>query len=113
MNQSFSYNARVEGGRLVISTNGYVNQAAGEQIAKECYKHIDSGVKIVILDLKNSRIINSIGISILIEIIEKLQSAGGKMIFTNLDGAVDKTLTIMGIFQLTQKASTLDEALKI
>ena len=35
-------------------------------------KHKDEGVKKVIMDLQESKVVNSIGISYLIEIIEKL-----------------------------------------
>ena len=46
---------------------------------------------------------NSIGMSFLIEIIEQLQDADGKLVFTNLDPAVDKMLTIMGIVQIRRE----------
>ena len=56
--------------------------------------------------------INSIGISFLIEIIEKLNDAGGKLIFTNLDSSIEKTLMIMGLFNFAGKEATVDDAVK-
>lgn len=113
MSSEFKITANRQSDALIIATSGYINKDAGETIATECYKHIDDGVTKVILNLKESKVINSIGISILIEIIEKLQSINGKMIFTNLEPAVEKTLTIMGLFQLTEKAATPEDALKL
>ena len=49
--------------------------------------------------------------SFLLEIIEKLQEVDGKLIFSNLDPAVDKMLTIMGLFAFAGKARDVEEAL--
>jgi anti-anti-sigma regulatory factor len=45
--------------------------------------------------------------------LEKLSETNGKLIFTNLDPTIDKTFTIMGLFQFASKATTVDEALKL
>jgi anti-anti-sigma regulatory factor len=47
----------------------------------------------------------------LIEIIEKLNESGGKMVFTNLDPSIDKTFLIMGLYQFAQKVDRVEEAL--
>jgi anti-anti-sigma factor len=64
-----------------------------------------------VLNLENSKVVNSIGISHLIELIEKLNETNGKLIFTNLDPTVEKTFTIMGLFQFAEKADTVDSVL--
>lgn len=112
MNQEFNLTSEMRGNRLVIATSGYVNNVGGEAIANEFNRHFDHGVKEVVVNLAQSKVVNSIGMSFLLEILEKVQDAGGKLVFTNLDPAVDKMLTIMGIFNLAGKASTVDEAMK-
>ena len=94
---------------LVIKTEGYINNNGGEKIVQEFKKH--AGINRVILNLENSKVVNSIGISHLIEIIEKLNEINGKLIFTNLDPTVEKTFTIMGLFQFAEKANTVESAL--
>ena len=69
----FSLTTRNEGDVVIIETNGYLNNVGGEQIAQTCYKEIDGGKKLFLINLENSKVVNSIGVSILIEIIEKLQ----------------------------------------
>jgi anti-anti-sigma regulatory factor len=49
--------------------------------------------------------------SFLIEIIEHLEEAGGKLVFSDLDPAVEKMLSIMGLFQYAGKQKTVAEAL--
>jgi len=56
-------------------------------------------------------VVNSIGISFLIEVIEKLDEHNGKLIFTNLEPSIEKTLSIMGLFNYADKADTVDSAL--
>ncbi len=63
----------------------------GEKIAEACYENIDSGTKNILLDLENSKVVNSIGVSILIEIIEKLQEVDGQLGYYNLAPIVEKT----------------------
>jgi anti-anti-sigma factor len=111
MDQPFSLTSELRDNRLVIATSGYVNNVGGEAIAAEFSKHFSGGVKEVVLSLEHSRVVNSIGMSFLIEIIEQLQDVDGKVVFSNLDPAVDKMLSIMGIFKFAGKAATVDEAL--
>ncbi len=112
MDQEFSLTSELRGNRLVIKTSGYVNNVGGEAIAAEFDKHFGNGVKEIVINLAGSRVVNSIGMSFLLEILEKLQEADGKLVFSNLDPAVDKMLTIMGIFTMAGKAADVDEALK-
>ncbi len=112
MDQTFSLTSELQGNSLVIATSGYVNNVGGEAIAKEFSKHFGNNVKQVVINLADSKVVNSIGMSFLLEIIEQLQEAHGKLVFTNLDPAVDKMLTIMGIFQFAGKAPDVGQALK-
>lgn len=94
---------------LVMKTEGYINNTGGEKIAEEFDKHFNNGVTKLLIDIEGSKVVNSIGISFLIEIIEKLNGKGGKLYFSNLDPSIDKTFTIMGLFQFAGKVSSVDE----
>ena len=113
MEQSFTLTSEVRDDCLVIVTSGYVNNVGGEAIAKEFKQYFDAGVKRVIINLAKSKVVNSIGISFLIEIIEQLSDAGGVLVFSNLDPAVEKMLSIMGLFEVARKAATVEDALKL
>jgi len=94
---------------LVMKTEGYINNAGGERIAKEFEKHLNKGVTKLLIDIEKSKVVNSIGISFLIEIIEKLNEKGGKLYFSNLDPSIEKTFTIMGLFQFAGKVDSVEE----
>ena len=55
--------------------------------------------------------VNSIGVSILIEIIEKLQDSDGKLGYYNLAPIVEKTFTIMGLTKYSTVYPSEEEAL--
>jgi anti-anti-sigma factor len=112
MEQQFSLTSEIRDNRLIIATSGYVNNVGGEAIAQEFSRHFANGIKEIVINLAGSKVVNSIGMSFLIEIIEQLQEAGGKMVFTNLDPAVEKMLAIMGLFKFAGKEATVENALK-
>ena len=111
MDQQFSLKADVRGGCLVLATSGYINNVGGEAIAADCRHHFAGGGRDVILNVEQSKVVNSIGMSYLIEVIEQLQEIGGTLMFTNLDPAVEKMLSIMGLFKFAGKERTVDDAL--
>jgi anti-anti-sigma factor len=111
MEQPFSLTSEVRDNCLIITTTGYVNNVGGEAIAAEFTRHFEKGTKQVVINLGQSKVVNSVGMSFLIEIIEQLQEADGKLVFTDLDAAVEKMLSIMGLFQYAGKEKTVADAL--
>ena len=81
----------------VLYTKGYINNVGGEEIAVRAYELMDAGVRTLLLNLRDTKIVNSIGISILIEIIEKMIDKGGKIAFCCLTPVIHKTFQIMGL----------------
>ena len=106
----FTLNKRLEGDLVIIETSGYLNNVGGEKISEECYKEIENGKKLFLLNLENSKVVNSIGVSILIEIIEKLQDVDGKLGYYNLAPIVEKTFNIMGLSKYSTIYSSEEEA---
>ena len=65
-----------------------------------------------LLDLKQSNIVNSIGASILIEIIEKLQDVNGNLYLCNLAPIIEKTFNIMGFTKYCKTFKSQSEAIE-
>ena len=107
----FKLDTREEGDVVIITTEGYLNNVGGEKIAEACYEKINSGKNKFLLNLERSSVVNSIGVSILIEIIEKLQDSDGKLAYYNLAPIVEKTFKIMGLTKYSTVYSSEKEAL--
>ena len=113
MVSEFNLNSEVKNDCVVINTSGYVNNLGGQKIIDEFNTHHQKGLNNYIFNLAESKVVNSIGISFLIEVIEKLNESKGKLVFTNLDPSVDKTFTIMGLFHYAEKADNVEEGFKL
>jgi len=107
----FNLEIHEENDIIIIKTSGYLNNVGGEKISEACYSEIEKGKKYFLLDLENSKVVNSIGVSILIEIIEKLQEINGKLGYFNLAPIVTKTFKIMGISTYSEIYESKEEAL--
>ena len=97
MTESLNITVDRREGLAVIYTEGYINNQGGEEIAKAAYKLLDEGYKALLLNLAGTKIVNSIGISILIEIIEKMMEKEGAIAFCCLTPVILKTFHIMGL----------------
>jgi anti-anti-sigma factor len=94
----------------VLYTEGYINHVGGEEIAHQFEILYEKGFRKYIFNLAGSSIINSIGISILIEIIEKLVADNGSLYFCHLTPVISRTFEIMGLTQYSKIFDTEDEA---
>jgi anti-anti-sigma factor len=96
----------------LLYTDGYINNQGGEEIAREAYSQLDSGARALVLNLEKTRIVNSIGISILIEVLEKVMDKKGVLAFCHLTPTIDKTFRIMGLAQYAQIFTNQEQALQ-
>ena len=90
----FQVRSRVVEDAAVIYPQGYLNNLAGEGLVNECGRYTRSGVKKIVVNFRETDIINSIGISLLLHIMEDLQTAGGTLCFT------DMSKVQLGIFDM-------------
>ena len=111
MPDNFEVSIERETTYAVLRTEGYINNTGGEKIAQECYKMLDEGVKTFILNLAKSPIVNSVGIAVLIELIERVKEEGEKVIFCNCTPVIAKTFKIMGLTQYAELYDNEKDAL--
>ncbi len=96
---------------VIIETDGYLNNEGGEAISAICYEKMKLGQKKFLINMAGTKVVNSIGVSIIIEIIEKLQEVTGKIGYYNLAPIVSKTFNIMGLTKYSTVFNSEEEAL--
>lgn len=106
MTNDLQITVRKEAGYAVLATDGYINNVGGERIGQAAQALMDEGYKNLILNLEKSTVVNSIGVSILIELIERIQDIEGRLYFCNLTKVIAKTFTIMGLAQFAGMVDT-------
>jgi anti-anti-sigma factor len=112
VSESCKINVERRGDVAIFWTDGYINNQGGEEIARQAYAQLDAGARALVLNLEKTRIVNSIGISILIEVLEKVMDRKGVLAFCCLTPTIDKTFRIMGLAQYASIYPSLDQALQ-
>jgi anti-anti-sigma factor len=112
VNESCKILVERRGDVAVFWTDGYINNQGGEEIARQAYAQLETGARALVLNLEKTRIVNSIGISILIEVLEKVMDRKGVLAFCALTPTIDKTFRIMGLAQYAAIYPTQEEALR-
>jgi anti-anti-sigma factor len=106
-----------QGELAVLEVAGYINNEGGEAIASEARTLLDGGCRTLLLDLHATRIINSIGISLLLEVLERTLEVKGTLAFCCLTPSIAKTFQIMGLGQYAKlfpdRASALAELAQV
>ena len=112
VSEAFDVKVDKRTGFAILRTEGYVNNLGGEKISEKVDSLIEEGIVNFIINFEKSNVVNSIGISILIEVIEKLVDIGGKIYFSNLTKTISKTFSIMGLTQFAEICDTEEDAMK-
>ena len=112
MSDACKVTAERRGDVAVLWTDGYINNQGGEEIAREAYSQLEAGARALVMNLEKTRIVNSIGISILIEVLERVLDRKGVLAFCGLTPTIDKTFRIMGLAQYATIYRTQEEALQ-
>lgn len=99
-----------DGDVAIVRTDGYINNLGAERIEQECEGLIERGLRKIVINFEKSPIINSMGLSILIGIIEKMIEISGVLAFTNLTPVNAETMEIMGLTQYAQIYRSEEEA---
>lgn len=85
MNIESKIPVKIEGEVATISAGDYINKLSGEKIEKECQRQLNAGCKTLIVDFSRTEIVNSIGVSILLGVIDVASNAGAKVVFSDLN----------------------------
>ncbi len=92
--------SEIHGNVGVITAPSYVNNQAAEAIAEEGNRLIGEGIIHLVLNLADSKMVNSVGIAFIIEVIDNATQKGGSLNFCCVSPTIEKTFQIMGLKQL-------------
>ena len=96
----------------IVAIEGYIHAEGGKEILKTCDLLLGEGIRHLILNLEGSRIINSVGVVCLLELIEKIDQTEGRVCFCCATPTLAKTFKIMGLFEISTLYDTEREALQ-
>lgn len=95
----------------VIYPGPYLNQLRGESIENQCQEFLASGVRRIVINFEETELINSIGISILLGVIESVNNAEGALMLSNLNASNRELFEMLGLMSHVAMAETEETAL--
>jgi anti-anti-sigma factor len=90
----------------VIYAGDYLNKLSGERIERECRKRLDSGCRGLLINFRDTELVNSIGVSILLGVIDAAGSVGARLAFSDVN---DHTVQLFNMLGLTRHVSLLED----
>src|SRR5438128_5085074 len=94
---SLSVRSRCVGTTAVIYASDYLNKLTGERIERECKKQLDSGCRALVIDFSDTQLVNSIGISILLGIIDIAEKSGAVVVFSDVNNETVQLFEMLGL----------------
>ncbi|HLE08935.1 MAG TPA: STAS domain-containing protein [Thermodesulfobacteriota bacterium] len=98
---------------VVLFADEYLNDVEGEKLEELCDAFLMKGVKKLIIDFSDTGLINSVGISILVGIMDKLKGGKGVLLFSGLKKVNHDIFNMLGLTKNVPVCKTPQEALKM
>ena len=83
----------------VIYAGDYLNKLAGEQIERECRQRLREGCKRLVVNFSETEIVNSIGVSILLGVIDSAENAGADVVFADVKPDTAELFDLPGVIR--------------
>jgi anti-anti-sigma factor len=95
----------------VIYPGPYLNQLRGEDLEGQCQDLLASGVRRIVINFGETELINSIGISILLGVIESVNHVQGILLLSNLNPSNRELFEMLGLMSHVEMVDTEEIAL--
>lgn len=94
---TFSVRSHCVGSTAVIYASDYLNKLTGERIERECKKQLDLGCRALIINFSDTELINSIGVSILMGIIDIAEKNDAELVFSDVNSQTAELFEMLGL----------------
>jgi anti-anti-sigma regulatory factor len=88
-----------DGETATVYAGDYLNKLTGEKIERECRRYIEAGATRVIVDFSETEIVNSVGISILLGVIDIATNSGAQVTFAGVNDTNGELFDTLGLTQ--------------
>jgi anti-anti-sigma factor len=105
--------ARRVGDTAIIYASDYLNKLSGERIERECKRQLESGQRGVVINFRDTELVNSIGVSILMGVIDAAEQSQARLIFCEVNSQTAGLFEMLGLARHVQIASDENQALSL
>jgi anti-anti-sigma factor len=90
--------------RAIVFAGDYLNKLSGEQIERECRRKLNEGCTELIVNFSRTEIVNSIGVSILLGVIDSAKGTGAKVVFSDVKQETAELFDMLGLTRHVEMA---------
>lgn len=101
------------GTTAVVYASDYLNKLTGEKIERECRRQLEGGCHALVIDFSDTKLVNSIGISILLGIIDVAEKSGARIAFSEVNTQTVQLFEMLGLTRHVILAKDEREALLV
>jgi anti-anti-sigma factor len=105
--------ARCVGDTAIIYASDYLNKLTGERIERECKRQLESGCRALVINFRDTELVNSIGVSILMGVIEASEENHAQLIFSEVNSHTANLFEMLGVTRHVSLVKDEDEALSL
>ena len=105
--------ARCVGDTAIIYASDYLNKLSGERIERECKRQLESGCRALIINFRDTELVNSIGVSILVGVIDAAEQSTARLIFSDVNSHTADLFEMLGLTRHVSIAKDEGEALSL
>ena len=95
----------------VVYAGDYVNKLSGQRIERECLTRLEHGCRALVISFRDTELVNSIGVSILLGVIDVAERRGARVAFSNVSMHTVKLFELLGLTRLVVLAEDEEVAL--
>ena len=95
----------------VVYAGDYVNKLSGQRIERECLTRMERGCRALVINFRDTELVNSIGVSILLGVIDEAERCGARVAFSNVSVNTLKLFELLGLTRLVLLADSEEAAL--
>jgi anti-anti-sigma factor len=106
-----SVRSRSVGDLAVVYAGDYLNKLSGERIERECRRQLEAGCRALIINFRETELVNSIGVSILLGVIDAAERTGAQLIFSDVNHQTIQLFEMLGLTRHVALARDEQEAL--
>jgi anti-anti-sigma factor len=102
--------AASKGEVAVVYAGDYVNKLNGQKLERECRLRLDEGFRGLIISFRGTELVNSIGVSILLGIVDAAERRGARLVFTSLNRHNLRLFELLGLTRCVALAESEEAA---
>ncbi len=103
--------SRSVGDAAVVYASDYLNKLSGERIERECLRQLDAGIRVLVINFRDTELVNSIGVSILLGVIDAAKSTQAQLVFSDVNDHTVQLFEMLGLTRHVALAKDEVEAL--